>query len=158
MDIPFYNKFLMPCCNGCSVHYDYDDFCMENWKWAHFGPKHWCIDRECFENTRPDPHTPSMQRTDDVNGLRALNILRTIGQRAHGIKSTRTKYNTISGQKCHSRHVRKRFWPRRDSNTQPSDLESDALPLRHGVKLCEVLPRFELGSLDSKSRVLTITP
>ena len=24
-------------------------------------------------------------------------------------------------------------WPRRDSNTQPSDLESDALPLRHGV-------------------------
>ena len=27
----------------------------------------------------------------------------------------------------------KMFWPRRDSNTQPSDLESDALPLRHGV-------------------------
>ena len=27
----------------------------------------------------------------------------------------------------------KYFWPRRDSNTQPSDLESDALPLRHGV-------------------------
>ena len=26
------------------------------------------------------------------------------------------------------------MWPRRDSNTQPSDLESDALPLRHGVK------------------------
>ena len=25
------------------------------------------------------------------------------------------------------------MWPRRDSNTQPSDLESDALPLRHGV-------------------------
>ena len=25
------------------------------------------------------------------------------------------------------------LWPRRDSNTQPSDLESDALPLRHGV-------------------------
>ena len=24
-------------------------------------------------------------------------------------------------------------WPRRDSNTQPSDLESDALPLRHRV-------------------------
>ena len=53
---------------------------------------------------------------------------------------------------------KKSYWPRRDSNTQPSDLESDALPLRHGVKLCEVLPRFELGSLDSKSRVLTITP
>ena len=27
----------------------------------------------------------------------------------------------------------KLMWPRRDSNTQPSDLESDALPLRHGV-------------------------
>ena len=27
----------------------------------------------------------------------------------------------------------KKFWPRRDLNTQPSDLESDALPLRHGV-------------------------
>ena len=26
------------------------------------------------------------------------------------------------------------FWPRRDLNTQPSDLESDALPLRHGVR------------------------
>ena len=48
------------------------------------------------------------------------------------------------------------LWPRRDSNTQPSDLESDALPLRHGVN--QVPPRFELGSLDSKSRVLTITP
>ena len=30
------------------------------------------------------------------------------------------------GEKC--------LWPRRDSNTQPSDLESDALPLRHGVR------------------------
>ena len=27
------------------------------------------------------------------------------------------------------------IWPRRDSNTQPSDLESDALPLRHGTLL-----------------------
>ena len=31
------------------------------------------------------------------------------------------------------------YWPRRDSNTHPSDLESDALPLRH-----EVLERNEL--------------
>ena len=30
---------------------------------------------------------------------------------------------------------RKKVWPRRDSNTQPSDLESDALPLRHRVML-----------------------
>ena len=29
-------------------------------------------------------------------------------------------------------------WPRRDLNTQPSDLESDALPLRHGVKADEL--------------------
>ena len=28
---------------------------------------------------------------------------------------------------------KKNIWPRRDLNTQPSDLESDALPLRHGV-------------------------
>ena len=26
---------------------------------------------------------------------------------------------------------KKAIWPRRDLNTQPSDLESDALPLRH---------------------------
>ena len=30
-------------------------------------------------------------------------------------------------------------WPRRDLNTQPSDLESDALPLRHGVIVCGAL-------------------
>ena len=29
--------------------------------------------------------------------------------------------------------INKNAWPRRDLNTQPSDLESDALPLRHGV-------------------------
>ena len=29
---------------------------------------------------------------------------------------------------------KKPLWPRRDLNTQPSDLESDALPLRHGVE------------------------
>ena len=29
--------------------------------------------------------------------------------------------------------VRKFYWPWRDLNTQPSDLESDALPLRHRV-------------------------
>ena len=28
-----------------------------------------------------------------------------------------------------------KLWPRRDLNTQPSDLESDALPLRHEVLL-----------------------
>lgn len=32
----------------------------------------------------------------------------------------------VSQRKCY-------VWPRRDLNTQPSDLESDALPLRHGV-------------------------
>ena len=29
------------------------------------------------------------------------------------------------------------MWPRRGSNTQPSDLESDALPLRHGARMYE---------------------
>ena len=28
----------------------------------------------------------------------------------------------------------KKLWPGRDLNTQPSDLESDALPLRYGVR------------------------
>ncbi len=32
---------------------------------------------------------------------------------------------------------KKNSWPRRDLNTQPSDLESDALPLRHGVT-CQI--------------------
>ena len=31
-------------------------------------------------------------------------------------------------------------WPRRDLNTQPSDLESDALPLRHGVVARTLIP------------------
>ena len=26
MDVPFSNKFLMPCCVGCSSDDDYDDF------------------------------------------------------------------------------------------------------------------------------------
>ena len=34
---------------------------------------------------------------------------------------------------CHQKFFKKYSWPRRDLNTQPSDLESDALPLRHGV-------------------------
>lgn len=40
------------------------------------------------------------------------------------------------------------FWPRRDLNTQPSDLESDALPLRHEVphvpltQALTVLPKY----------------
>ena len=29
--------------------------------------------------------------------------------------------------------LQQKTWPLRDSNTQPSDLESDALPLRQGV-------------------------
>ena len=31
-----------------------------------------------------------------------------------------------------------KVWPLRDSNTQPSDLESDALPLRQGVLMTDV--------------------
>ena len=69
------------------------------------------------------------------------------------------KWSQISFENMNQKTSKKEskvIWPRRDSNTQPSDLESDALPLRHGVN--QVPPRFELGSLDSKSRVLTITP
>ena len=32
-------------------------------------------------------------------------------------------------------YSKENLWPRRDLNTQPSDLESDALPLRHRVML-----------------------
>ncbi len=40
---------------------------------------------------------------------------------------------SISGQKAISGiSISGHFWTRRESNTQPSDLESDALPLRHG--------------------------
>ena len=56
----------------------------------------------------------------------------------------------LFGQECHCQNVRKRFWPRRDSNTQPSDLESDALPLRHGVNLCQVGPGFPMVKLQTK--------
>ena len=83
------------------------------------------------------------------------------GEKNIASAGNRTRINCLEGSYADhytTEIVGKRFWPRPDSNTQPSDLESDALPLRHGVKLCEVLSRFELGSLDSKSRVLTITP
>ena len=35
--------------------------------------------------------------------------------------------------------MKKNLWPWRDSNTQPSDLESDALPLRHRVNLSQII-------------------
>ena len=31
MDVPFSNKFLMPCCVGCSTDDDYDDFQKKNY-------------------------------------------------------------------------------------------------------------------------------
>ena len=34
------------------------------------------------------------------------------------------------------------MWPLRDSNTQPSDLESDALPLRQGVLVASSIARL----------------
>ena len=36
-------------------------------------------------------------------------------------------------------HEKQKIWPLRDSNTQPSDLESDALPLRQGVMIISLL-------------------
>ena len=38
----------------------------------------------------------------------------------------------------------RKIWPRRDLNTQPSDLESDALPLRHGVSWTSPLNRLAI--------------
>ena len=42
-----------------------------------------------------------------------------------------TKRQRVVGK--NKKKKKKRSWPWRDSNTQPSDLESDALPLRHRV-------------------------
>ena len=51
----------------------------------------------------------------------------------------------------------KYLWPRRDSNTQPSDLESDALPLRHGVSLIILhtilSPKNIVGSTEIWTRI-----
>ena len=48
-------------------------------------------------------------------------------------------------------------WPRRDSNTQPSELESDALPLRHGVSMvmrCNMLVVYGVrGSNSFQGRI-----
>ncbi len=48
-------------------------------------------------------------------------------------------FSSLTDQKGNEKKL---DWPRRDSNTQPSDLESDALPLRHGViqRLCNGQP------------------
>ena len=50
-----------------------------------------------------------------------------------------------------------------DSNQRPPEnfihLQSGALPTELStVKICEIPPRFELGLVDSKSTVLTVTP
>ena len=51
------------------------------------------------------------------------------------------------------RNPEQKFWPRRDSNTQPSDLESDALPLRHGVGWRRVI---KLASPESLGPALAV--
>ena len=51
-------------------------------------------------------------------------------------------------------------WPRRDSNTQPSDLESDALPLRHGVRLyfnCTFEKNISFSTSPQMLRLLATT-
>ena len=40
MDVPFSNKFLMPCCVGCSSDDDYDDF------------GHFIFKAQCFQGSR----------------------------------------------------------------------------------------------------------
>ena len=46
--------------------------------------------------------------------------------------------------------ILQKIWPLRDSNTQPSDLESDALPLRQGV-LTDVPLMSEFKGTGAKS-------
>ena len=48
---------------------------------------------------------------------------------SHPVESTGQSYTANENLNLQ----KKTLWPRRDSNTQPSDLESDALPLRHEV-------------------------
>ena len=48
-------------------------------------------------------------------------------------KKTRKKLRLETSKKCEREREKKVSDPRHDSNTQPSDLESDALPLRHRV-------------------------
>ena len=52
------------------------------------------------------------------------------------VRYQNTHYNWFQGRLETLNCVfHKIHWPRRDLNTQPSDLESDALPLRHGVHI-----------------------
>ena len=46
------------------------------------------------------------------------------------------------------------YWPRRDLNTQPSDLESDALPLRH--EALKVI-KNQVSTNDTRSQKIIIT-
>ena len=50
------------------------------------------------------------------------------------------------------------MWPRRDSNTQPSDLESDALPLRHAVIWKFSTTKYSNSSKTHNEKQLTHTP
>ncbi len=51
------------------------------------------------------------------------------------LKKIRSLWRPKEVKKGGFRTKKKKVWPRRDLNTQPFDLESNALPLRHGV-LC----------------------
>ena len=65
------------------------------------------------------------------------------GRKKSTTRTTRTPDtsadSTVRTPKCKTSYLtlislqKANWWPRRDLNTQPSDLESDALPLRHGV-------------------------
>ena len=57
-------------------------------------------------------------------------------------------------------YSKENLWPRRDLNTQPSDLESDALPLRHKVSVTPsclgstLVPASGLGYRKGTSQML----
>ena len=68
-----------------------------------------------------------MQRTNDVDGLLALNILKTIDQRAYTIKSTLPQYNSAHSNWTFTDHNRKGFFQTRINikNSQILTRQSD---------------------------------
>ena len=70
MDVPFSNKFLMPCCVGCSTNDDYDDFQKKNYFIfkAHFENFLEFLDSPTQEVNSKTPHCLSNETS--------LNVLR----------------------------------------------------------------------------------
>ena len=65
MDVPFSNKFLMPCCVGCSTDDDYDDFGHFIFK-AHFENFLEFLDSPTQEGNSKTPHCLSNETSLNV--------------------------------------------------------------------------------------------